>query len=236
MHRKSKDIVHQRDPQHRPSVRAMMAVGRMYSRMFHQLDVLTPCTLPRTGPAILVCNHTSSIDPVLIQSVCPRLIVWMMAREYYELPSLKWGFDLLEIIPVERSGKDMAATRAALRALANGRILGVFPEGRIETERVTLPFQPGVAMMAHRAGVDVYPAYLDGTQRGKIMSQAFVQPQSASLAFGNKVPVQFDGRRPDLGAAILQIQQAVEALQVVASSLQPQANMKASTTVSTNSR
>lgn len=221
MQRKSKDIIHQHDPQHRLSVRALMAVGRMYSRMFHQLKVLTPCTLPRNGPAILVCNHTSSIDPVLIQSVCPRLVVWMMAREYYELPSLKWGFDLIEVIPVERSGKDMAATRAALRALSKGRILGVFPEGRIETDRVTLPFQPGVAMMAHRAGADVYPAYLDGTQRGKIMSQAFVQPQSVSLTFGNKVPLQFDGRRPDLGAATGRIQQAVEALRPVASSLQP---------------
>lgn len=221
MHRKSETLVHQRDPHHRLSVRALLAIGRMYSRTFHRLEVLAPCSLPRTGPAILVCNHTSSIDPVLIQSVCPRLVVWMMAREYYERPSLKWGFDLLEIIPVERSGKDMAATRAALRALSNGRILGVFPEGRIETEPVTLPFQPGVAMMAHRAAVDVYPAWLDGSQRGKPMMRALTQPQSVTLTFGNKVPLQFDGRKPDLRAATTQIQHAVEALQVVASSLRP---------------
>ncbi|CAN5567930.1 lysophospholipid acyltransferase family protein [soil metagenome] len=220
MHRKSERSIRQPEPAHRTSVRAMLAFGRMYARMFHRLDVLSPCMLPKSGPAILVCNHTSSIDPVMIQSACKRLVVWMMAREFYELPSMKWGFDLLEIIPVERSGKDLAATRAALRALSNGRILGIFPEGRIETDSKLLPFQPGVSMMAHRAGVDVYPACLDGTQRGKVMSKAFVQPQSVTLAFGQKVPLRFDGRKPDLTAATARIQHAVEALQGVASSLQ----------------
>jgi 1-acyl-sn-glycerol-3-phosphate acyltransferase len=198
-----------------------MGLGRMYARGFHQLDVRTPCTLPRHGPAILVSNHTSSIDPVMIQAACPRLIVWMMAKEYYELPSLKWGFDLVECIPVERSGKDMAATRAALRALESGRLLGVFPEGRIESaDGELLPFQPGVAMMAIRAKVDVYPTYLDGSQRGKLMSHAFIQPQSVSLTFGRQISLQSERRKPDLHAATQQIRDAIEGLRGVASSLQ----------------
>ena len=160
------------------------------ARIYHQTIVRTPQPLPRHGPAILICNHTSGLDPLLIQSVCPRLIVWMMAREYYEIRALKWVFKAIEAIPVDRGGRDMTATRAALRALENGRVLGVFPEGRIEKTRELLPFQTGVALMAIKTGVPVYPAYLDGTQRNKPMLRAFVQRNRATLTFGPQV--QFD--------------------------------------------
>lgn len=200
-----------------------MALGKMYAHGFHQLEVRTSCTLPESGPAILVCNHISSIDPVMIQSACRRHIIWMMAREYYELPGLRWGFDVVEAIPVARSGKDLAATRAGLRALERGRILGIFPEGRIETSHELLPFQSGVAMMAQHAKVDIYPAFLDGTQRGKSMSSAFVQPQSVSLTFGPKVSLHFDGQKAELKSVTARIQASVEELRGVASSLHQKA-------------
>ena len=200
------------DPPQRPSVRLIKGLGRFYARAFHRLDVLSPCRLPPTGPAILVCNHISGLDPVLIQSVCPRLVVWMMAREYYDLPAMRWGFELIEAIPVERSGKDLAATRAALRALNRGRVLGVFPEGRIETDSDLLPFQTGVAMLAQRAGADVYPSYLDGTQRGKEMLQCFMEPQSARLVFGDRIVMRSEGLKPDFDAATAQVRSRVEAL------------------------
>ena len=174
-------------PEDRLSIRLLQAVDVCFSRIYHRVNVVSPQRLPKQGPAILICNHTSGLDPMLIQSVCPRLIVWMMAREYYDLPVLHWVFKTVEAIPVDRGGRDLAATRAALRALEAGRILGVFPEGRIETSRDLLPFQTGVALMALKAGVPVYPAYLDGTQRGRDMLPAFLYPNCATLAFGPAV-------------------------------------------------
>src|SRR3954465_9137267 len=113
------------EPPLRAGARILVGIGRLYTRMFHDLEVLAPCQLPKTGPAILVCNHTSGLDPVLIQSACPRVVVWMMAKEDYEIAAMRWGFELLQLIPVERGAKDIAATRAALRALQAGRVLGV---------------------------------------------------------------------------------------------------------------
>src|SRR4051812_32702659 len=92
--------------------RALMAFGKNYARTVHDLRVLSPCRLPKRGPAILVCNHTSGLDPVLIQSTCPRLIVWMMAKEFYDIRWFTWGYELIEAIPVARSGRDVSATRA----------------------------------------------------------------------------------------------------------------------------
>src|SRR5436190_238239 len=85
--------------------------------------------------------NRAALDALLIQSVCPRLITWMMAKEYYAVPGIGWVFRTVGAIPVERSGRDLAATRAAMRALEENAVLGIFPEGRIETDRELLPFQ-----------------------------------------------------------------------------------------------
>jgi len=191
----------------------MQAINRLYTRVYHTLDVRSPQRLPDSGPAILICNHTSSLDPHLIQACCPRLITWMMAKEYYELPVLNTLLRILGVIPVTRSGRDMSATRAALRALENGQILGVFPEGKIETTRNLLPFQTGAAMMAMKSGVPVFPAYLDGTQRGREMVPALLLPQHATIAFGPQVVLnRASADRDGLLRATAAMQSAVELL------------------------
>jgi 1-acyl-sn-glycerol-3-phosphate acyltransferase len=168
----------------RLDIRLALAANRMFARIYHRTTILSPSLLPAKGPAILVCNHISGLDPLLVQSGCRRMIVWMMAREYYDIPQLTWFFKRVQAIPVERSGRDSTATRAALRALSAGRVLGVFPEGRIETDHELLPFQTGVAMMAMKLGLRVYPAYIDGTQRGKEMLEAFSRSNQVYLSFG----------------------------------------------------
>lgn len=195
-------------------VRALRAVGRCYARIYQRLDVRSPCRLPRRGPAILVCNHTGAVDPVLIQSVAPRLIRWMMAREYFDHNPLRWIFDAVGVILVERSGRDMAATRHAMRALDAGQVLGVFPEGRIEKSTELLPFQSGIGLLALKSGAPVYPAYLDGNQRGKEMLEVFLKRSEASIAFGPAVDLaQLDKSRQGIEEAARRIRAAVQNLQ-----------------------
>ncbi len=200
-------------PEHRLTTRLLRAANVLFSRIYHQVDVLTPQRLPRTGAGILVCNHISGLDPLLIQSVCSRMVIWMMAKEYYELRPMNSVFRAIDVIPVDRNGRDTTATRAALRALHGGRILGIFPEGQIATTRELLPFQTGAALMAARAGVPVYPAYLDGTQRGQEILLAVARPNHATLSFGP--PLHFsreEGERDALNASAEKIRRAVYAL------------------------
>ena len=190
-----------------------MSLNHAYCRVYHQLQVISPPKLPRTGPAIIVCNHISGVDPLLIQSACPRLITWMMASEYYDIKPLRWVFTTVGAIPVDRGGRDMAATRAAMRALDAGQVLGVFPEGRIEESRELLPFQTGVAMLASHGEVPVYPAYLHGSNRGREMIEAFIRPCRAWLTFAQ--PVQFNRRskrRQALDEATGVLRERIEAL------------------------
>jgi 1-acyl-sn-glycerol-3-phosphate acyltransferase len=195
-------------------IRALRAVGRCYARIYQRLEVRSPCPLPRRGPAILVCNHTGAVDPVLIQSVCPRLIRWMMAREYFDHKALHWIFAAVGVILVERSGRDMAATRHAMRALQAGEVLGVFPEGRIETSTELLPFQSGIGLLALKSGAPVFPAYLDGNQRGKEMLEVFLARNESSIAFGPAVDLTaLDKSRQGMEQATDRIRAAVRDLQ-----------------------
>ena len=204
-------------PEDSATVRMMTAFNRMWCHIVHDVRVHAPCSVPDGRAAILVCNHTSGADPLFIQSACKRLITWMMAAEYFDvpIPGLAWVFRSVGVIPVQRSGRDMAATRMALRALQDGKLLGIFPEGRIETGREMLPFQTGVAMMAIKSGVPVYPAYLDGTQRGKEIAAAVLTRCRATIIFGP--PVEFDRSstsRESLDVATARIRAAVDALRL----------------------
>jgi 1-acyl-sn-glycerol-3-phosphate acyltransferase len=205
-------LAHQPRSEDRPSIKFLQKLVDIYIRGYHHIDVISPCSVPSTGPAILVCNHVSSIDPVLLQWACPRMIVWMMAREYY-VPGSRWLFDIINIIPVERSRRDVSATRAAMRALDHGHVLGIFPEGRLARDFNIAQFQTGVAMLALKSGVGVYPASLDGTNRGAGMLEAFFYSQRASVAFGSRVPlVAGDMSREAIERATKQIHAAVRDL------------------------
>ena len=170
----------------RPAIKVLHRLVDLYVRGYHSVDVVSPCQIPISGPAILVCNHVSSLDPMLLQWSCPRLITWMMAREYY-VPGTRWLFDIIRTIPVERSKRDVVATRAAMRALEDGQVLGIFPEGRLAEGKAIGNFQTGVAMMALKTGVGVYPASLEGTMRDRGMLEAFLFPQRARVGFGERV-------------------------------------------------
>ncbi len=202
-------------PEDRFSIRALHAINSLFARVYHHLTILEPCPLPREGPAIVVCNHISGLDPLLIQSACTyRLITWMMAKEYMDLPVLGRVFKTLGVIPVDRGSRETGPLRQVFRQLEQGRIIGIFPEGKISTINGLLDFQTGAALIAIRAKVPVYPAYLDGTQRNKEMKPAFLQRSSSKIAFGPAV--EFDRRdtsRPSLDAATEAIKTAVFRLQ-----------------------
>lgn len=188
-------------------------INRLLCRAYHRLEVVSPPTLPRSGPAILVCNHISGLDPLMIQSVIRRPIHWMMAREYYEIPSLRRLFEFIEAIPVDRNGRDSTALRLALRTLSAGNVLGIFPEGGIEPSKNLLPFQTGVAMIAIRTRAEVYPAHIEGSSRGKGVLKAILTPNEIRLGFGPAVGFgRENGSRETLEAATASIQEAVEQL------------------------
>jgi 1-acyl-sn-glycerol-3-phosphate acyltransferase len=191
------------------ATRFLKAATRVWARAWHRVDVLAPCRLPRTGPAILVSNHVSPVDPLLLQSTTDRVIVWMMAKEYFELPVLRTAFEKLTFIPVSRSGRDTAALKAALRTLDAGKVLGIFPEGRIATNGSLGKLQPGVAMIAERSGAGVWPAYLQGTMPKWSVLRAYLEPQEVTVTHGSQVTSSGNELTSDIFSALEALRSSV---------------------------
>jgi 1-acyl-sn-glycerol-3-phosphate acyltransferase len=165
--------------------RVLRDLAQWFSLTYHGLKIRNPCPIPQLGPGILVCNHTSGADPMFLQATSRRMIRWMMAKEYAGVRMLRPVFQTVGVILVERSGRDLAATRLALRALEQGYIIGVFPEGKIEASRQMLPFQSGIGFLAIKSGAPVFPAYMDGQQRGREMVASCALPAEPTIAFGS---------------------------------------------------
>jgi 1-acyl-sn-glycerol-3-phosphate acyltransferase len=155
--------------------------------------------LPRRGPVLLVSNHTSPADPLLLQCATRRLISFLMAREYFSIPFLGWVFQLSKTIPVNRTGRDIAAFKAAIRALEEGRVIGVFPEGGINLDPNTLrEGKPGAAMFALMTRVPVIPAFIERRKHTNGLIDGLLWPAEARIFFGHRIELRpYYGRRHD---------------------------------------
>lgn len=177
------------NPEIRGFLRVLEALNIVYCSVWHQLAIGSYAPLPDSGPAILISNHTCGIDHMLLQSRSKRLLGFMVAREYYEWKWIHWICKYIGCIPVNRDGRDFAATRAALRALREGRVLPIFPEGHIVPASGTKldDMKPGTAYLAIHAQVPVIPAYIHGTPRTNEIIESIVTPSRAHVIFGEPI-------------------------------------------------
>ena len=126
-------------------------VVRLLARITAQVDVTGLQNVPATGPAILVTNHTNSIEPLLLYSIVPRHITALSKVELWDSPILAPLMTGMGAIPVRRSEMDIDAIRQALQVLHDGGMMGLAPEGtRTRTGRL-IAGRPGSALLALHA-------------------------------------------------------------------------------------
>ncbi len=143
---------------------------------------------PEAGGAVIVSNHRSSLEPLFIQALVPRPHHWMIARKYVESPLIGWPVRQAGAIPVNRAGIDTAATKLAIRYAQSGEVVGMFPEGRINTtDDFMLPGRPGAAMVALRARVPIIPCYIEGAPYGKGPLSPFLMPAIVRMTVGEPI-------------------------------------------------
>ena len=167
----------------------LYAIAAIYSRFCFGFRPNRIGPFLEAKPAIVIANHRSPLDPLFLwagQINC-RPIGFMTAREYCETPGLRFITHHMESIPVARDGKDMAATRAALRRLKEGKLLGIFPEGRINTGPGLLPGNPGVGWLALRSRAPVYPVFLHDVPASESMVEPFFKFSRVRMSYGDPI-------------------------------------------------
>ncbi len=121
--------------------------------------------LPYDGPAIVIIDHKSNVDPIVIGMIFDRPLRYMAKIELFRWRPLAWLITTLGAFPIERGAGDRDALRTSLEVLARGEVLLMFPEGTRFRDEEVHPFLPGVGMIALRSGAPVVPMAMDGTQR-----------------------------------------------------------------------
>ena len=122
--------------------------------------------IPAEGPALIVANHVSFADAVILMGASPRPIRFLMDHRIFKTPLLGFVFRHCGAIPIAPAKEDPARMEAALaeaaQALAQGDLVGIFPEGSITQDGELQAFRPGISRILSSAPVPVVPMALSG--------------------------------------------------------------------------
>lgn len=140
--------------------------------------------IPENGPALLVCNHVSFIDWLLISAACPRPIRFVMHYSFMRITLLRFFFKGAKVIPIAGQKEDPEVLETALirisKELRAGELVCIFPEGEITRDGKMAPFRRGIERILAADAVPVIPMALDGMwgsffsrKHGKAMSKPF---------------------------------------------------------------
>ena len=128
------------------------------SRCVYRFKVTGDAHIPTEGAAVIVCNHVSFVDAVLLMAASPRPIRFIMDHRIFRVPVLGALFRLAKAIPVAPQKEDPVAYEAAFDAAAavlrDGELLAIFPEGAITADGTLQPFKGGVMKILERAEAD----------------------------------------------------------------------------------
>lgn len=121
--------------------------------------------IPKRGPVLMISNHLHNFDPILLYAVVTRPPRFMAKKEVFAVPVISWLSRFFDAFPIDRGSADRSALRQAEQHLANGKIVGIFPEGTRSADATMQEAYPGVAMIAVRSGAPILPVAIFGTER-----------------------------------------------------------------------
>lgn len=170
--------------------RSCRTLGRGLVRLLARIRTEGVEHIPLSGPCVLVANHQSALDPILVQTHCPRPVHTLTKSTQFGHFPFNWLLPRILAIPVRRYQVDPQVVRVALRRLAHGEIVGVYPEGERTWDGALQPLRRGTVRLLLRAGVPVVPCGLSGALH--------LWPRWASRPRRGEVVIRF-GRPLDLG-------------------------------------
>lgn len=160
----------------RPNVTEMYRSGaRMLAHVIYKPKYYGFEQIPETGPAILIANHVSYVDGLIIFAGLKRPVHFIIDKTIYELPGVNYFMRLNGSIPIAPKREIVeAALDKASEYLQKGELVCIFPEGRLTYTGSLGRFKPGIEFMVKRDPVPVYPIALNGLW-GSVFSRKYLK-------------------------------------------------------------
>jgi 1-acyl-sn-glycerol-3-phosphate acyltransferase len=159
--------------------------------------------VPSTGPVIIASNHLSFSDSIFMPLVVPRKVTFLAKSEYFTSPGpkgllKKLTFIALGQVPVDRSGgrRSEAALITGLKVLAEGKCLGIYPEGTRSPDGRLYKGRTGIARLAIESGAPIIPVAMFNTEKIQPTGTVVPKVMRVEMIFGE--PMYFDGDSSDL--------------------------------------
>ncbi len=145
--------------------------------------------VPRTGPVLVLSNHQSFLDPVLVGLAIPRYVRFVHRETLKKNRYLAWVMASLRAIPIDHKGFSREGLQATLDVLSAGHCVGMFPEGERTHDGTVQPFKPGIALLLKRVKAPIVPvgiagAYAALSRHRKVprLAPLFLPPTDSTIA------------------------------------------------------
>lgn len=159
--------------------------------------------VPGSGPVIIASNHLSFSDSIFMPLVVPRKVTFLAKSEYFTSPGpkgllKKLTFIALGQVPVDRSGgrRSEAALITGLKVLAEGKCLGIYPEGTRSPDGRLYKGRTGIARLAIESGAPIIPVAMFNTEKIQPTGTVVPKVMRVEMIFGE--PMYFEGDSTDL--------------------------------------
>jgi 1-acyl-sn-glycerol-3-phosphate acyltransferase len=145
--------------------------------------------VPPTGGVLLLANHQSYLDPVVIGVRLRRPLGFLAKSELFEVPVFRSLIRKLNAFPIRQGAGDVGALRETIQRLKEGNILTIFPEGTRTPDGQMAPLQPGFALVIRKADVPIVPVAIEGSFQAWRPGTRLFRSQSIRVKFGPPLDV-----------------------------------------------
>jgi 1-acyl-sn-glycerol-3-phosphate acyltransferase len=132
--------------------------------------------LPRTGPALLVANHQSYLDPVLVGLAARRHLCYLARKTLFKNPRFAWLIRTHNAVPIDQEGVGKEGIKTIVEQLRLGQAVVVFPEGNRTADGKLQPLKPGIHLLIKRSEAPIVPVAIAGAYDAWPRSRAYPLP------------------------------------------------------------
>jgi len=160
--------------------------------------------IPPTGGGLVLINHQSFLDPLLVQLALSRPMGFLARDGLYRVPFVSWVLRKHYCVPINRQSAGTASIRDCVRRMEHGFLIGVFPEGTRTHDGSVGEFKPGFMALVRRTRVPILPVGIAGAFEAMPKGAWFIRPRGIRVVFGEPLssddvePYRQRGREEDL--------------------------------------